>query len=221
MNSKRRALCVAGALLPLAPRLAHAQKHTGVADDGSLRLRGQVGRADKAVLELSTASGQAAQLALSEATTVFSLSKASFSDIDFGLYVGSVSEKLGDNIYSPIVRDSLSWLHRSYELRILDDSLRGLALGHQPWDRTRTSVMTHGWVDDMEDRVISIKYGPTDEEETDVELGRDIPFLRMARGSIGALQPGQRIFAGAQRAGGGKLVATFIVAGKEGIVPPL
>ena len=51
----------------------------------------------------------------------------------------------------------MSWLHLGYELRIFDEQLRGLALGHTKWDLTAESVMTHGWVDDLEVRVLSIK----------------------------------------------------------------
>src|SRR6266513_418453 len=55
------------------------------------------------------------------------------------------------------------------ELRIIDEKLRGIALGHRKWDLLPDSVIAHGWVDDMEERVMSIKYGPTEQEETDVQ----------------------------------------------------
>jgi hypothetical protein len=152
---------------------------------------------------------------------VFSLSKASFADVAFGTYVGAVSYKLGDDIYSPIVRDSLSWLHKGLELRIIDEELRGIAVGHTKWDLTPNSVMTHGWVDDQEERVISIKYGPTEEEETDVEVARDIPVLKMSLGDRALIRTGARIFAGAHKEAGGDYVAVFIFVGKDGIAPPL
>src|SRR2546426_6267265 len=50
---------------------------------------------------------------------------------------------------------------------------RSIAVGHSKWDLTPNAVITHGWIDDLEDRVLSIKYGPTDQEETDVEISRD------------------------------------------------
>ena len=111
----------------------------------------------------------------------------------------AVSEKLGDHIYSPIVRDSLSWLHKgvraAHHRRIVAWHRRG------PYEMgpDATSVMTHGWVDDQEGRVISIKYGPTEEEETDVEVSRDTPVFRMSRGDISLIKPGARVFAGAQK----------------------
>jgi hypothetical protein len=141
--------------------------------------------------------------------------------VDFGTYVGAVSEKLGDHIYSPIVRDSLSWLHKGFELRLIDESLRGIAVGHTKWDLTSKSVMTHGWVDDQEGRVISIKYGPTEEEETDVEISRDTPVFKMSRGDVNLIKPGARVFAGALKGAGGRYDAAFIFIGTDGVAPKM
>jgi hypothetical protein len=185
------------------------------------RIRGEVTRVDGSTIALKTTKGATMRLALPEAAPVFVLSKANFGELDFGTYVGAVSRKLGDNVYSPIVRDSLSWLHRGFELRIIDESLRGIAVGHTKWDLTSDSVMTHGWVDDMEERVISIKYGPTEEEETDVEVPRDVPVMRMMRGERSLVKPGTGVMVGAQKDADGSYTGVFVFVGKDGIVPPL
>lgn len=193
---------------------AHAQKN---ADPD--RIRGQIAQVDAASLVVQTRDGKTVRVGLPAEVTILSLSKATFVDVDFGRYVGAVSYKLGDDIYSPIRRDSLSWLHKGYELRIIDDDLRGIALGHSKWDLTSESVMTHGWIDDMEDRVVSIKYGPTEEEETDVEVSRDVPVQRMSRGDKSLLKVGARVFVGAQKGADGGYAATFVIVGKDGVVP--
>jgi hypothetical protein len=105
------------------------------------------------------------------------------------------------------------------ELRIIDESLRGIAVGHTKWDLTSKSVMTHGWVDDQEGRVISIKYGPTEEEETDVEVSRDTPVFKMSRGDASLIKPGARAFVGANKGAGGRYDAAFIFIGKDGVAP--
>ncbi|HYG55262.1 MAG TPA: hypothetical protein VD965_08185 [Burkholderiales bacterium] len=171
-------------------------------------------------LILKTREGRELRLELGQDVPVFVLSASSYAKVDFGTYVGAVSRKLGDNIYSPIVRDSLSWLHRAFELRIIDDKLRGIAVGHTKWDLAKDSVMTHGWVDDMEGRVISIKYGPTEMEETDVEVTRETPVTFMALGDRSLIKPGARVFAGGSSAGG-KQVPEFIFVGKDQAVPSL
>ena len=186
---------------------------------GPDRIRGLIASVNPSSIVVKTGDGRSLRLGLSNNTTFFSLTKGSFADVTFGTYVGSVSEQLGDDIYSPIRRDSLSWLHKGYELRIFDERLRGLAVGFTKWDLTRGSVMTHGWVDDMEDRVLSIKYGPTEQEETDVEVRRDIPIQRMSLGDKSLLKPGARIFAGAQKGPDGGYAAVFVFVGKDGTAP--
>ena len=185
------------------------------------RIRGQITRVDATVVVVQTRDGKAVRVGVTDETTVLGLTKASYVDVDFGKYVGAVSYQLGDDIYSPIRRDSLVWLHRGYELRIIDEELRGIALGFVKWDLTPESVMTHGWVDDMEERVISIKYGPTDYEETDVEVTRDTPVHRMSRGDKSLLKTGARVFVGAHKGADGSYAAAFIIVGKDGIVPGL
>ena len=199
----------------------HAQKYTEQQSQPD-RIRGEVVKFDVDSIVIKTRDGKTVQLRVNNELSVFTLTKASYVDAFFGTYVGAVSVRLGDNVYSPIIRDSLSWLHRGFELRIIDESLRGIALGHQKWDLTPDSVMTHGWVDDQEGRVISIKYGPTEEEETDVEVPRDVPVLRMSLGDRKLIRPGMRIFAGAQKGQDGGYTAVFIFIGSgEGVVPAL
>lgn len=185
------------------------------------RIRGEIIEVERGAIVLKTAQGGQMRLGLADGTAVFSLSKARFADVDFGSYVGSVSEKLGDQIYSPIVRDSLSWLHRGFEFRVIDERLRGIAVGHTKWDLTPNSVMTHGWIDDMEGRVVSIKYGPTEEEETDVEVSRDTPVVKMSPGDPSMLKPGVPVFVGAHKTATGDVAAVFIFVGQDGVIPGL
>ena len=223
MNLQR--LCYLGLIASVAVSAlgapAHAQKYTEQQAQPD-RIRGEVVELDVASIVVKTREGKTVKLRVNDQLSVFTLTKASYVDAFFGTYVGAVSVRLGDNVYSPIIRDSLSWLHRGFELRIIDESLRGIALGHQKWDLTPDSVMTHGWVDDQEGRVISIKYGPTEEEETDVEVPRDVPVLKMSLGDRKLIKPGTRIFAGAEKGDDGGYSAVFIFIGSgEGVVPPL
>ena len=182
-------------------------------------VRGQIARVEASAIEVKTANGRTVRVAIVDTSTIFSLTKASFAEVSFGTYVGAVAMK--DDRYSPIVRDSLSWLHNGFELRIMDENLRGIALGHKKWDQPPGAIMAHGWVDDIEVRVLSIKYGPTDEEETDVEVPRGAPVHRMSLADKGVLKAGAHIFAGAQKAADGKYSALFVLVGKDGIVPKL
>jgi len=183
------------------------------------RVRGQVITVEDTSMVIATTDGEEVRIALSDNLSVFSLSTAKFTDVDFGSYVGAVSVRL--NTYSPIVRDSLSWLHHGFELRIIDEELRGIALGHTSWDLKPDSVMSHGWVDDLEIRVLSIKYGPTEEEEADVDIPRDVPILKMSLGDKSLIQPGAHVFAGAQKDANDNYAAVFVMVGEDGVVPSL
>lgn len=196
----------------------HAQVFSDPDPNEPDHIRGTVTKIDASSMEVQTDDGQTLQMEAPETMTVIKLSQGSFTKVDFGTYVGSVAVKLDK--YSPIVRDSLSYLHDGFELRIIDEALRGIAAGHRLWDLTADSVIAHGWVDDMEGRVISVKYGPTEEEETDVEVGRDIPVLKMGLGDRSLIEPGGKVFVGAQN-NGGSYSAAFVFVGEDGIVPPL
>lgn len=182
-------------------------------------IRGQITAVEETAIVVETRDGTPVRVTTSEGLTIFGLSQASFTEVDFGTYVGSVSVRLDD--YSPIVRDSLSWLHRGYELRIIDEELRGIAVGHDTWDLTPETVVTHGWVDDLEIRVLSIKFGPTEEEETDVDIPRDAPVLRMSLGDKSLIRPGAHVFAGTRTGPDGNRVASFVFVGEDGVKPPM
>ena len=182
-------------------------------------IRGKITEVGDASIVMQTRDHGTVRVRIPEELTVIALEQGSFTKVDFGVYVGSVAIKLDE--YSPIVRDSLSWLHRGYEFRIIDEQLRGIALGHKKWDLTKESIMAHGWVDDIEGRVLSIKYGPTEEEETDVEVPRDSKVLIMSLGDKSLIRVGATIFAGAAKNGDGIYEAQFIFAGKNGAVPGL
>ena len=186
-------------------------------------IRGQITHVEPSSIVVKTREGKTVRLGLADDLTVIALAKGSFTDVDFGTYVGSVAVKL--DINSPIVRaiprDSPSMLHLALELRIIDEQLRGIALGYKSWDLPPGSTISHGWVDDIEVRVLSIKYGPTEDEETDVEIPREVPILKMSLGDKSLIKPGVHIIAGANKGANGKYMAGFIFIGKDGIDPPL
>lgn len=201
---------------------ANADAHTPkpVKDDAEPdHFRGVITKVDGSSIVMKTRDGKTVNLLTSDGLTVISLTKGSYTAVDFGTYVGAVAVRMDQ--YSPVVRDSLSWLHKGFELRIIDEKLRGIAVGHKKWDLTPDSIMAHGWVDDIEGRVISIKWGPTELEETDVETPRDTPVFKMALGDKSMLKLGVNVTAGAQKGADGKFMTVFIFVGQDGIVPQM
>jgi hypothetical protein len=182
-------------------------------------IRGEITSVQASSVDVKVGDGKTVRLELPKDLTVISLAKGRFTDVDFGTYVGAVAVRLDE--YSPILRDSAVFLHRGFELRIIDEPLRGIALGEKKWDLTPESIIAHGWVDDIEIRVLSIKWGPTDYDETDVEIPRDAPVHRMSLGSKSQIQAGAHVFAGARKEASGDYVAVFVFVGKDGTVPAL
>ncbi len=212
MKSLCKNLGTALAIVLAAGSIAQAQEEPD-------HIRGRIASMGDGSIVVDTREGKSVKLMIPEEITVIALDKGRWQTVDFGVYVGSVAIKLDE--FSPIVRDSMSWLHKGYELRIIDEQLRGIALGHKKWTLTDDSIMAHGWVDDIEGRVLSIKYGPTEEEETDVEVPRDVPVLKMSLGDMSLIKLGAEVFAGAQKNEDGDYVAVFIFAGKNGNDPAM
>ncbi len=211
MKVLRNSVAIAAVLVLTVGLAAQAQEPD--------HIRGQIVEVEGSFIVVKTRDGETVRLATPEQLTVISLDKGSFTKVEFGSYVGSVAVKLDE--LSPIVRDSESWLHQGFELRIIDEQLRGIAAGAKKWSLPVGSIAAHGWVDDMEDRIISIKYGPTPKEETDVEVPRDVPVLNMALGDKSLVKQGVHIFAGAQKDKDGNYVAEFLFVGLNGIIPRL
>ena len=158
------------------------------------RIRGVISEVGNPSIVVKTRDGKDVRIELPDNLSIFALSKGRFTDV---------------------------WLHKGFELRIIDDELRGIALGHKKWDLTPNSIISHGWVDDIEVRVLSIKWGPTDYDETDVEVPRNAPVHRMSLGNKSLIKPGAHVLAGANKAADGRYVGVFLIIGKDGVVPAL
>ncbi len=214
VKALRSNVAIAAIIVLAAGFPAHAQ------DVEPDHIRGQIVENAGSSIVVKMRDGETVRLATSEDLTIISLEKGSFTKVEFGSYVGAVAVKLEE--FSPIVRDAVSFLHKGHELRIIDEELRGIAAGEKKWSLPPGAIAAHGWVDDMEDRILSINYGPTEKEETDVEVPRDVPVLNMALADDRSLiKEGAHIFAGALKDEDGNYVAVFIFVGKDGIVPAL
>ena len=121
MKSFCKNLGTALAIVLAAGSIAQAQ-------DEPDHIRGRIASMGDGSIVVDTREGKSVKLMIPEEITVIALDKGRWQTIDFGVYVGSVAIKLDE--YSPIVRDSMSWLHKGFELRIIDEQLRGIALGH-------------------------------------------------------------------------------------------
>jgi hypothetical protein len=210
-----------GALLLAAACALGPAPASRAADVEPDHFRGTIVSANDATLTLRTREGRVLRLAFPANADVFALGKASFEEITLGTYVGSVAITPPPGSPGAAPRSSLSLLYAAAELRIIDESLRGIALGYRGWDLRPDTIMAHGWVDDLEARVLSIKYGPTDSDETDVDVPANVPIQRMSVGHRGLVKPGAAVFAGARKGPNGRHVVEYVMVGRDGVTPAL
>ena len=195
---------LAGAFLALVVLPASAQEGTPT------RIRGTVETLDGQTLIVRSRENQELSITLSEDFQVSAVAKASLSDIKSGDYIGSAAVKGTDGK-----------LH-AQEVVIFPEAARGTGEGHRPWDLTPDSTMTNATVaevvDIAEGRLLKLKYQGG---ENEIEVPPEAPIVTLAPGDRSILQPGTAVFIPATKAADGTLAASRVIAGKDGVQPPM
>jgi Domain of unknown function (DUF5666) len=195
---------VAGAFLALIVLPAFAQEGTPT------RIRGTVEKLDGRTLIVKSRENQQLAITLSDDLRVSAVAKADLADIKPGDYIGSAAVKGTDGK-----------LH-AQEVLIFPEAARGTGEGHRPWDLTPDSTMTNATVAEVVDvgkgRLLKLKYKGG---ENEIEVPMEAPIVTLAPGDRSLLQPGTVVFISATRNADGSLAASRVVAGKDGVQPPM
>jgi hypothetical protein len=195
---------LAGALLALQVLPAVAQEGTPT------RIRGAIEQVDGQTLVVRSRDGAQLTITLAEDLKVSAIVKANLADI-----------KVGDFIGSAAVLGTDGKLH-AQEVLIFPDSARGTGEGHYPWDLTPDSTMTNATVaeavEGAQGRVLKLKYK---DGETEIDVPTAAPIVTLAPGDPSLLQPGTVVFIPAMKGTDGTLAASRVIAGKDGIEPPM
>jgi len=196
--------CLAGAILALLVLPALAQEGTPT------RIRGTIEKLDGQTLTIKSREGQELSITLSNDLKVSAVNKAQLSDIKQGDFIGSAA-----------VPGTDGKLH-AQEVLIFPEALRGTGEGYRPWDLTPDSTMTNATVAEVAEgakgRLLKLKY-KDGEKELDVPL--EAPIVTLAPGDPSLLQPGTAVFIPAMKAADGSLAAGRVIAGKDGVQPPM
>jgi hypothetical protein len=188
-----------GALVSSTPALAQGSGH----------LRGTVSAVNGRLLGVTTASGDAAKVRLTDDAGIFVVTPGDRSHVAVGKFVGITSVEVGG--------------HRvAREVHVFDDSLRGLGEGHYPWDLlAEPNMMTNADVA----RVAAASGG--DEVELDykggsarIVLPADVVVVDFHPSTLDRLSPGREIFLIANRQDDGSYLAPAAVIG-DGVKPPM
>jgi hypothetical protein len=196
-------LLAAGAAGLAATGAALAQAPQGV------RVRATIDAVDANSLSLTTRTGEKVTVALAPDTIVSALVPIKLEDIKPGSFIGSAAMPQADGT------------QRALEVHVFPEAMRGTREGHRPFDLQPQSTMTNGTVGAVTGSVgrtltVSYKGG-----EKTIVVPPDTPVVTYEPGSRALLVPNAHVIVFGTQAADGKVTATRVSVGKNGLVPPM
>lgn len=174
-------------------------------------VRGTLTEVTAAQITVQTASGKPEVVKLTDKSAVFIVAPTDFAAIAQNKFVGITSvEKDGKRI--------------AKEVHVFNDSLRGLAEGHYPWDlETDANMMTNANIGKVEtvgkDRVLKLDFKGG---EQTITIPPDAIVVSFEKGAAADMKIGAKVFVIATPAeGDAGSSAIAVVVGANGMKPPM
>ena len=190
-----------GAGLALALALA-----TGAFAQQASRIRGEIAKADGAMLSLKARDGTMMDVKVADDARVAALVKATLADIKTDSFIGIAGIPEADGSI------------KAYSIHIFLPAQRGVVADrHGPWDGQPNSTMTNGYVADMQSKdgqTLTVKYK---DGEKKIIVTKDTVIAAVAPGNKDELKVGTPIIimASEKQADGVTLAKTLYV-GRDG-----
>lgn len=203
LNMTLRALGAAAIVVVLAASAAVAQQPT--------RIRGQVEKADGAMLVLKTRDGAMLNVKVADDARVSALVKATLADIKNDSFIGIAGVPEADGSI------------KAYSIHMFLPAQRGVVPDrHGPWDGRPNSTMTNAYVANMvtgkDGETLTVKYK---EGEKKVVVTKDTVIAAAAPGSKDELKAGaQLIIFGWDKQPDGSVLAKVMYVGR-GVTPAM
>jgi hypothetical protein len=169
-------------------------------------VRGTLTAANDGTIGVQTAKGETVSIKLANAS-LFLVTKADMSAIQTGKFVGITSfEEDGKRA--------------AREVHVFDESLRGLAEGHYPWDlEAKPNMMTNANISKVEeagaDRVLVLNYKGG---EQTITIPPSATVVAFDKAPADQLAVGRKVFIVMKKDGS---EAAAVVIGAEGVKPPM
>jgi len=180
------------------------------AQDAMMRVRGTIERVDDGIYLVKSRDGTELKLKLASGARITAVVPAQLADIKEGKYIGVTGMPLPDGSQKAI------------GIHIFLDEQRGLAEGHQPWDREPNSTMTNAnvaaTVASNDGQVLTLKYK---DGEKKVVVPSGTPIVAYAPGDASDMKPGAKIFVGAAKKLPDGTLEMGRVAVSRGAAPPM
>jgi hypothetical protein len=170
-------------------------------------IRGTLTAAKDGAISVQTAKGGTESIKLANDAGLFLVTPADMSVIQAGKFVGITSvEQDGKRV--------------AREVHVFDESLRGLAEGHYPWDLESTpNMMTNANIAKIEevgtDRVVKLNY---DRGEQTITIPTNATVVAFDKAPADQLAVGRKVFVVMKKDGS---EAAAVVIGAEGVKPPM
>lgn len=203
-----RAFTAAAAALGVALLGATAVSAAPAAE--TMRVRGTVESVAGSTLTVKTREGKSTAIRLNDGWKVTGVINASLDDIKPGDFVGIASlpkSRGGDG---------------ALEVLVFPAAMKGTGEGSYPWDLKPNSTMTNATVSnavkDVDGRNITVNFHG---KEKTISVADGTTVVTFAPAAQGELKPGITVFVPSQKAEDGSLSTGNVIAGTNGIVPPM
>ena len=170
-------------------------------------IRGTLTAAKEGTISVETAKGGTESIKLANDAGLFLVNPADMSAIQAGKFVGITSiEQDGKRV--------------AREVHVFDESLRGLAEGHYPWDlESKPNMMTNANIAKIEevgtDRVVRLNYSSG---EQTITIPTSATVVAFDKAPADQLAVGRKVFVVMKKDGS---EAAAVVIGAEGVKPPM
>ena len=170
-------------------------------------IRGTLTAAKDGTISVQTAKGGTESIKLANDAGLFLVTKADMSAIQSGKFVGITSVEQGGK-------------RVAREVHVFDESLRGLAEGHYPWDlESEPNMMTNANIAKVEevgtDRVLRLNYSGG---EQTITIPTSATVVAFDKAPVDQLAAGRKVFVVMKKDGS---EAAAVVIGAEGVKPPM
>ena len=170
-------------------------------------IRGTLMAVKDGTIDVQTAKGDTVSIKLASDAGLFLVTKADMSAVQTGKFVGITSfEENGKRV--------------AREVHVFDESLRGLAEGHYPWDlEAKPNMMTNANISKVEevgtDRVLILNYKGG---EQTITIPTSATVVAFDKAPADQLAVGRKVFIVMKKDGS---EAAAVVIGAEGVKPPM
>lgn len=177
------------------------------------RVRGTIESLDGNTLVVKPRSGPAVTIKLADNFRLVGAGKAALEDIKPGSFIGTATVPLPDGT------------HKALEMTVFPASMKGSGEGSYGWDLAPNTTMTNGTVGDLvvsNGRTMTVHYNGNGTGEKKIVVPEDVPVVLLNPAADKAmLKPGVHVVVPTTKAADGTLTAGAVIAGENGVTPPM